>query len=96
MNSQSGDQGASSFGNLANLIKVTQFKNTGQLTRVHANEPSREERRQRQEESKVVMSTQNLEQVPAEEEKKGTGEEENVSKDGFVIVDNSYMDNVSE
>ena len=38
---------------LASLMKVTQFKNTAQLTRVQANQPSRSERLRQQEESKM-------------------------------------------
>ena len=69
LNALAGSSAADGSGNggfsaaLANLIKVTQFKNTAQLTRVQPNQPSRSERLRRQEESKIVMSTENLEAV---------------------------------
>ena len=55
---------------LASLMKITQFKNTAQLTRVQVNQPSRSERLRQQEEAKIIMSTENLEQLGESEESK--------------------------
>ena len=71
--SSGGPDGSGGFSAaLASLMKVTQFKNTAQMTRVQVNQPSRSERLRQQEEAKIIMSTENLEQLDgkAEESKK--------------------------
>ena len=72
---------------------MTQFKNTAQLTRVQVNQPSRAERLRRQEESKIVMLTKNLVETNKQDDAPLVEEE---TKDSFVIVDNTYLDSVSE
>lgn len=78
---------------LSGLLKVTQFKNAAQMTRIQANQPTKAERLRQQEESKLIVSN-----IKSSEESKG---EEGKGADGgehddFVIVDNSYLDTVSE
>ena len=69
------------------LLKVLQFKNTAQMTRVHANQLSKEERQAKQEEQKMVVKLESPEERKADEENKAENEE-----DQFLVVDESYLE----
>ena len=66
------------------------------MSRVYANQPSKEERLAKNEESKMVIKLDVAEEENKDGEKAEESKESKDGEEGFVIVDDSYLDGVAQ